>query len=182
MVRRPHALPVPHHLRPRYGSRPRRRPPHLRRLARGPLQGRRGHPLGAVAAHPEADPATSEIEAIATHTQAYGDIASAPDPTDPGRILLGPLHRHAATGFHLDAVYDVLFVRPVLAAAKLVRFLDREVIDTYVRGAGAVPRWLGYLVRRAQTGNLQTYLSALLAGSVVLAIAAVTLANVYAGS
>ncbi|MEV0097006.1 NADH-quinone oxidoreductase subunit L [Streptomyces sp. NPDC050738] len=139
-------------------------------------------PLGAVAAHPEADPATSEIEAIATHTQAYGDIASAPDPSDPGRLLLGPLHRHAAAGFHVDAVYDALFVRPVLAAAKLVRFLDREVVDTYVRGAGAVPRWLGYLVRRAQTGNLQTYLSALLAGSVVLAIAAVTLANVYAGS
>ncbi|GAA1357019.1 NADH-quinone oxidoreductase subunit 5 family protein [Streptomyces beijiangensis] len=139
-------------------------------------------PLGAVAAHPDADPATSEIEAIATHTQAYGSIASAPDPSDPGRLLLGPLHRHAVTGFHLDAVYDVLFVRPVLAAAKVVRFLDREVVDTYVRGAGAVPRWLGVLVRRAQTGNLQTYLSALLAGSVVLVIAAVTLANVYAGS
>ncbi|MBT2443363.1 NADH-quinone oxidoreductase subunit L [Streptomyces sp. ISL-36] len=139
-------------------------------------------PLGAVAAHPEGDAGLVEAEAIASHAPAYGDIASAPDPADPGRVLLGPLHRHAATGFHLDAVYRTLFVRPVQAAASLVRFLDREVVDTYVRGAGTGTNWLGWLVRRAQTGNVQTYLSALLAGSVVLAIAAVVLANVAAGA
>ncbi|MER6783206.1 NADH-quinone oxidoreductase subunit L [Streptomyces sp. NPDC000658] len=134
-------------------------------------------PLGAVAAHPESDAARVEAEAIATHTPAYGDVASAPDPADPGRLLLGPLHRHAAAGFHLDAVYQASFVRPALAAASLVRFLDREVVDTYVRGAGALPRWLGAAVRRAQTGNVQTYVSALLAGTVVLAVAALLVAS-----
>ncbi|MGA5893915.1 NADH-quinone oxidoreductase subunit L [Streptomyces venetus] len=134
-------------------------------------------PLGAVAAHPEGDAAQVEAEAIATHEPAYGDIAYAPDPADPGRLLLGPLHRPAAAGFHLDAVYTVLFVRPVRAGASLVRFLDREVVETYVRGAGALPRWLGAAVRRAQTGNVQTYVSALLAGTVVLAVAAVLVAT-----
>ncbi|KPI14318.1 proton-translocating NADH-quinone oxidoreductase, chain L [Actinobacteria bacterium OK074] len=134
-------------------------------------------PLGAVAAHPGADAAQVEAEAIATHTPAYGDIAAAPDPADPGRLLLGPLHRHAAAGFRLDAVYSALFVRPVQAGASLVRFLDREVVDTYVRGAGALPRLLGAAVRRAQTGNVQTYVSALLAGTVVLAVAAVLVAT-----
>lgn len=134
-------------------------------------------PLGAVAAHPEGDAAHVEAEAIATHEPAYGDVASAPDPADPGRLLLGPLHRHAAAGFHVDAVYHASFVRPVLAAAGLVRFLDREVVDTYVRGAGALPRWLGAAVRRAQTGNVQTYVSALLAGTVVLAVAALLVAS-----
>ncbi|MEU5767292.1 NADH-quinone oxidoreductase subunit L [Streptomyces asoensis] len=134
-------------------------------------------PLGAVAAHPEGDAGLVEAEAIATHTPAYGDVASAPDPADPGRLLLGPLHRHAAAGFHLDAVYEALFVRPVQAGASLVRFLDREVVDTYVRGAGALPRWLGAAVRRAQTGNVQTYVSALLAGTVVLAVAALLVAS-----
>ncbi|MEU6452976.1 NADH-quinone oxidoreductase subunit L [Streptomyces sp. NPDC047065] len=133
-------------------------------------------PLGAVAAHPEGDAALVEAEAIASHEPAYGNVASAPDPSDPGRLLLGPLHRHAAAGFHLDAVYTTLFVRPVQAGASLVRFLDREVVDTYVRGAGALPRWLGTAVRRAQTGNVQTYVSALLAGTVVLAVAAVLVA------
>ncbi|MFJ5998086.1 NADH-quinone oxidoreductase subunit L [Streptomyces sp. NPDC092370] len=134
-------------------------------------------PLGAVAAHPEGDAARVEAEAIATHEPAYGDIAYAPDPADPGRLLLGPLHRHAAAGFHLDAVYSALFVRPVQAGAGLVRFLDREVVETYVRGAGALPRWLGAAVRRAQTGNVQTYVSALLAGTVVLAVAVVLVAT-----
>lgn len=134
-------------------------------------------PMGAVAAHPEGDAGLVEAEAIASHAPAYGDVASAPDPADPGRLLLGPLHRHAAVGFHLDAVYAALFVRPVQAAATLVRFLDREVVDTYVRGAGALPRWLGTAVRRAQTGNLQTYVSALLAGTVVLVVAALLVAT-----
>ncbi|MFF9857725.1 NADH-quinone oxidoreductase subunit 5 family protein [Streptomyces tendae] len=134
-------------------------------------------PLGAVAAHPEGDAALVEAEAIAAHRPAYGDLASAPDPSDPGRLLLGPVHRHAAVGFHLDAVYTTLFVRPVQAGASLVRFLDREVVDTYVRAAGALPRLLGAAVRRAQTGNVQTYVSALLAGTVVLAVAAVLVAT-----
>ncbi|WP_405795781.1 NADH-quinone oxidoreductase subunit L [Streptomyces sp. NBC_01506] len=133
-------------------------------------------PMGALAAHPDAEPALSEVEAMASHTAVYGDIASAPDPADPGRLLLGRLHRHAAAGFHLDTVYRVLFQRPVQGAAQLVRFLDREVVDTYVRGAGTGTRWLGAAVRGAQTGNVQTYLGALLAGTVVLAIAAVLVA------
>lgn len=134
-------------------------------------------PLGAVAAHPDADAGTVEAEAIASHTPAYGDVASAPDPADPGRRLLGPLHPHAAAGFHLDAVYSALFVRPVRAGASLVRFLDREVVDTYVSGAGALPRLLGAAVRKAQTGNVQTYVSALLAGTVVLVVAALVVAT-----
>ncbi|MFJ8084983.1 NADH-quinone oxidoreductase subunit L [Streptomyces sp. NPDC096205] len=134
-------------------------------------------PLGAVAAHPEGDAGLVEAEAIASHAPAYGDMAYAPDPADPGRLLLGPLHRHAAVGFHLDAVYSALFVRPVRAGASLVRFLDREVVETYVRGAGALPRLLGAAVRRAQTGNVQTYVSALLAGTVVLAVAVVLVAT-----
>jgi NADH-quinone oxidoreductase subunit L len=134
-------------------------------------------PLGAVVAHPDADAGQVEAEAIAAHAPVFGDVAYAADPADPGRLLLGPLHRHAAVGFHLDAVYAALFVRPVQAGATLVRFLDREVVDTYVRGASALPRWLGSAVRRAQTGNVQTYVSALLAGTVVLTVAVLLVAT-----
>ncbi|MDT0346730.1 NADH-quinone oxidoreductase subunit 5 family protein [Streptomyces litchfieldiae] len=96
---------------------------------------------------------------------------------DPAPGLLGPLHRHAVAGFHLDNAYAAAFVRPVRAAARLVRFLDAAVIDTYVRGTAAAPGLLGALTRRAQTGNVQTYLSALAAGSLVLAVAAVLVAG-----
>ncbi|MFB7467745.1 NADH-quinone oxidoreductase subunit L [Streptomyces sp. NPDC056224] len=137
-----------------------------------------GTGLSASAAAAESAAETPEVAEV-THDHPAVPAGAAPDP---GKALLGPLHRHAADGFHLDAVYDRLFVRPVRAAAGLVRFLDREVVETYVRAAGAGPRLLGGLVRRAQTGNVQSYLSALLAGAVVLAIATAVLANVNAGS
>nr|WSX50344.1 NADH-quinone oxidoreductase subunit L [Streptomyces sp. NBC_00974] len=136
----------------------------------------RGVPASVAAAASAAE--SPEVDEV-THDHP---VVSARPAADPGRALLGPLHRHAADGFHLDAVYDRVFVRPVRAAAALVRFLDREVVDSYVRGAGLAPRLLGGLVRRAQTGNVQSYLSALLAGAVVLAIATAVLANVNAGS
>ncbi|MFI8386544.1 NADH-quinone oxidoreductase subunit L [Streptomyces sp. NPDC085540] len=123
----------------------------------------------------------AEAPEVAEVTHDHPAVPTGP-AADPGKAFLGPLHRHAAVGFHLDAVYDRLFVRPVRAAASLVRFLDREVVDTYVRGAGTGTQLLGSLVRRAQTGNVQSYLSALLAGAVVLAIATAVLANVNAGS
>ncbi|MGW7103879.1 NADH-quinone oxidoreductase subunit 5 family protein [Streptomyces sp. NPDC054838] len=135
-----------------------------------------GVPAAAAAAE-----SAAETPEVAEVTHDHPVVPAGPAP-DPGKGLLGPLHRHAADGFHLDAVYDRLFVRPVRGAASLVRFLDREVVDTYVRGAGTGPRLLGSLVRRAQTGNVQSYLSALLAGAVVLAIATAVIANVNAGS
>ena len=104
--------------------------------------------------------------------RAY-ESAEAEDPTP---ALLGPLRRPAAAGFHLDALYAAAVVRPVRAAAGLVRFLDRAVIDTYVRGAAGAPGLLGTLARRAQTGNVQTYLSTLVAGALVLGVAAVLVA------
>ncbi|MFF4005901.1 NADH-quinone oxidoreductase subunit L [Streptomyces sp. NPDC001717] len=137
----------------------------------------------AAAAAVAATVAESAAEAPEVAEVTHDHPAAAAGPAaDPGKVLLGPLHRHAAVGFHLDAVYDRLFVRPVLAAASLVRFLDREVVDTYVRGAGSAPRLFGSLVRRAQTGNVQSYLSALFAGAVVLAIATAVFANINAGS
>ncbi|MEV4556630.1 NADH-quinone oxidoreductase subunit L [Kitasatospora sp. NPDC049285] len=91
-------------------------------------------------------------------------------PADPAPRLLGPLYRPALHGFGVDRLYHLLFVRPTEAAARLVRFLDKAVVETYVRGAGAAPGWLGRAVRFAQTGNAQGYLSALLAGAVLLAV------------
>ncbi|WP_030055737.1 MULTISPECIES: NADH-quinone oxidoreductase subunit L [Streptomyces] len=89
---------------------------------------------------------------------------------DPGRTLLGPLFGPARHGFGVDRLYHALFVRPVAAAARLVRFLDREVVEGYVQGSGIGANLLGRAVRLAQTGNAQTYLSALLAGVVLLAV------------
>lgn len=110
------------------------------------------------------------VGVLVTYATWRHTTALSRDP-DPAPVLLGPLHRQAQAGFHLDALYDRAFVAPVRGGARLVNFLDREVVDAYVRGAARVPGWLGVALRRAQTGNAQTYLSALLAGAIILAIA-----------
>ncbi|GLW52924.1 NADH-quinone oxidoreductase subunit 5 family protein [Kitasatospora phosalacinea] len=110
------------------------------------------------------------VIAYAAWRAASARAADGQPATDPGRLLLGPLHGPAQHGFGVDRLYSALFVRPTAAAAKLVRFLDRAVVETYVRGAGAAPGWIGRAVRFAQTGNAQGYLSALLAGAVLLAV------------
>jgi NADH-quinone oxidoreductase subunit L len=99
--------------------------------------------------------------------EAGADAAAA---ADPAPLLLGPLLVPSRTGFGVDTFYDRAFVRPVLGAARLVSFLDREVVETYVKGAAGTPGVIGRVVRRAQNGNTQGYLSALAAGVVVLAV------------
>ncbi|WP_042428591.1 NADH-quinone oxidoreductase subunit 5 family protein [Streptacidiphilus anmyonensis] len=99
--------------------------------------------------------------------EAEADAAAA---ADPAPLLLGPLLQPSRNGFGVDALYDRAFVRPVLGAARLVSFLDREVVETYVQGAAGTPGLIGRVVRRAQNGNTQGYLSALAAGVVVLAV------------
>ncbi|WP_432090553.1 NADH-quinone oxidoreductase subunit 5 family protein [Streptomyces sp. NRRL F-5630] len=131
------------------------------------------HPLGAVAAGPEGDAGRTEAQAIASRPAAYGAPGGTEDPADPGRLLLGGLHRPAASGFHLDRLYSALAVTPVRAGATLVRFLDTAVVDTYVRAAAALPKLLGAAARRAQTGNIQTYLGALIAAAALLTCAVV---------
>ncbi|WP_037869449.1 NADH-quinone oxidoreductase subunit L [Streptomyces sp. SPB074] len=131
------------------------------------------YPLGAVAAGPEGDAGRTEAQAIASRPAAYGAPGGTEDPADPGRLLLGGLHRHAATGFHLDRLQSALAVAPVHAGATLVRFLDTAVVDTYVRAAAALPKLLGAAARRAQTGNIQTYLGALIAAAALLTCAVV---------
>ncbi|MDT0320897.1 NADH-quinone oxidoreductase subunit 5 family protein [Streptomyces millisiae] len=112
------------------------------------------------------------LAAYAAWRRAY-EGAAEDGSVDPAPALLRGLHPHAAAGFHADAAYAAAVVRPTEAAARLVRFLDRAVVDSYVRAAGAAPGLLGAAARRAQTGNVQTYLSAIVAGTLVLAVAAV---------
>jgi NADH-quinone oxidoreductase subunit L len=128
-----------------------------------------GHPSGNRAVEPPAGPpgAPPTHEAIAAASAAAEAVRLTPDPA---RILLGPLLTPATRGFGADRAYQALFVRPVTGAARLVRFFDREVIESYVRGTGTGARLLGTVVRRAQNGNAQTYLSALLAGAVIIAV------------
>lgn len=112
---------------------------------------------------------TADRLAVATVATLADAEALVPTPS-PTRLLLGPLTGPAARGFDVDRLYRAAVVLPTVAAARLVRFLDANVVETYVRGAANGTGLLGRLARRTQNGNPQTYLSALLAAATVLAV------------
>ncbi|KQZ89284.1 hypothetical protein ASD62_08165 [Phycicoccus sp. Root563] len=94
---------------------------------------------------------------------------------DPAR-LVGARQPAFDGGFGVDRLYVVLVARPVLATARLVVFLDREVVDAYVRGAAVGARLAGrggdraHRAERAATG-----LAWVVAGAVTVALAGVAL-------
>ncbi|MGH3241829.1 MAG: NADH-quinone oxidoreductase subunit 5 family protein [Spirillospora sp.] len=90
------------------------------------------------------------------------------DPAlDPARAL-GPARPLFARAFYVDELYALIIVRPVLALARYVVIFDGRQVDGAVVGAGRGARRLGGLLRVPENGNVQTYLTGLLAGVVVI--------------
>ncbi|MFI7449261.1 NADH-quinone oxidoreductase subunit L [Nonomuraea sp. NPDC049714] len=95
------------------------------------------------------------------------------DPTvDPAR-LLGPLRVPCEQAFYVDNLYAAVIVRPAVALAGFVVRADDTVVDGAVRGSGRSARGLSGLLRFAQNGNVQLYVSGLLAGVLLIAVGAV---------
>ncbi|GGK53192.1 NADH dehydrogenase [Planomonospora parontospora subsp. parontospora] len=95
------------------------------------------------------------------------------DPrSDPARML-GPFRLLCERAFYVDSAYRTLFVAPVLALAGLVVRTDDRAVDGAVRGSGRAALGLSGLMRSAQNGNLQLYLTGLLAGVLLIAVGAV---------
>jgi len=63
----------------------------------------------------------------------------------------------------------------VRAVARAVTLGDRDVVDAYPRAAATMTRWAGLALRRTQTGVATGYLTWLVAGAVVVAVAGVGL-------
>ncbi|MPY86078.1 MAG: hypothetical protein GEV00_23205 [Actinophytocola sp.] len=93
---------------------------------------------------------------------------------DPLRMV-GPLRTPFARGFFADALYDLVIVRGVAAAGRGTLRVDTDGIDATVVDSGRLARWLGALVRRTQTGNMQWYVTCVVVGAVALAVGAVVL-------
>jgi NADH-quinone oxidoreductase subunit L len=86
------------------------------------------------------------------------------------------VRRALERAFYVDAVYDRLVVGPVRVATGRVGWTDDTVVGGAVRGVGARSSRAAALVARTQGGNVQSYLTGLLAGVLLLAAAVVTLA------
>ncbi len=83
-----------------------------------------------------------------------------------------PWHAVALPLPAVDRIYAAGVVRPVRWLATLVRANDRDVIEGYADGTGFAARGLGWLLRQAQNGNVQTYLMVVVVGACAAAVAA----------
>ena len=73
--------------------------------------------------------------------------------------------------FYFDELYDALFYRPTVWAAKgFYRWIEEPLVDESSDSLGHDTRDLGRLVARAQTGLLRTYALAIASSVAVLAI------------
>ena len=96
--------------------------------------------------------------------------ARAGDPTADLRV-----RNVFGRAFFVDELYDTLFVRPVRRATRGVGWADDTVVGGAVTGVGGQTGRLAQAVSRTQGGNVQSYLTGLLAGVLLLVLVVVTL-------
>ncbi|WP_411285196.1 NADH-quinone oxidoreductase subunit L [Lapillicoccus sp.] len=99
--------------------------------------------------------------------------SAAADGGDPAARLGARWQQRSDRGFGVDTAYAAVG-RGVVSVARVVVTLDRDVVDAYPRGAGAVAGLLGRVGERAHRGVPSTGLVALVVGVVALAVAGVT--------
>ena len=131
-------------------------------------------PGGASAPSLTPELATTVLALLLTALGAIGAwLVWRRDPVaDPARAL-GRLRRPFEAAFYLDAVQDALVVRPVQAIARAVKTIDTRIVDGAVNGTGRAATGLGRLLAAAHAAGLGRYVTAALAGAVVLAAIAV---------
>jgi NADH-quinone oxidoreductase subunit L len=101
------------------------------------------------------------IAAFVTGRRRYAPAAESVPPRGFARVLYNK--------WYVDEFYEAVVVRPVLAISRgMARFIDQFLIDGAVNGAGFAARAFGWVGSRLQTGQLNSYAFALVAGVLLL--------------
>jgi NADH-quinone oxidoreductase subunit L len=79
--------------------------------------------------------------------------------------VLSALHEFWFSGWGFDKLYNVVFVRPFLAIAKLNK---ADVIDQLYTGIVAGTDGLYRLVARTQSGSLRWYIMGMVIGAILI--------------
>lgn len=87
---------------------------------------------------------------------------------DPAQVLARRAVPAADAGLGVDALYRRLVARPVLRLARVVAFVDTEVVDAYVRGAAVATRAAGWAGGRIHRGERPSAGAGLVLGALVV--------------
>jgi NADH-quinone oxidoreductase subunit L len=87
-----------------------------------------------------------------------------------------PLTRLFENKYYLDRIYEDLFVRLIFQRGwnRLMELIDVRLVDGAVNGSATVTRFISGRLRLAQTGQLQSYGLAIIAGILILVFAVFT--------
>lgn len=79
------------------------------------------------------------------------------------------LHKLLANKYYIDEVYNALIVQPIKNGSHFLlwQLVDNGIIDGIVNGVAIIVRFIGGLLRRSQTGVVQTYIVSMVLGIVI---------------
>jgi NADH-quinone oxidoreductase subunit L len=85
---------------------------------------------------------------------------------------LGGFYTLVYNKYFVDEVYDAAVVRPMIEGSTSVLWhvMDQGVIDGAVNGVGFQSKGIGGVLRRIQSGNIRSYATWVVVGSVALLI------------
>ena len=104
---------------------------------------------------------------------AYVLYVLKPGMADSIASAFGGLYKLVYNKYFVDEIYDAAIVKPTVNGSRAVlwRGIDVASIDGLVNGVGAVARGLGGGLRLIQSGNIRSYATWVVFGSIVLMIA-----------
>ena len=104
---------------------------------------------------------------------AYVMYVAKPALADSVASRVGVFYRLVYNKYFVDEIYDTVVVKPVvnISRAVLWRGVDAGLIDGAVNGIGAQSQGIGGLLRLLQSGNIRSYATWVVFGSVILVVA-----------
>ncbi|MFN3322329.1 MAG: NADH-quinone oxidoreductase subunit L [Bryobacteraceae bacterium] len=104
---------------------------------------------------------------------AYVMYVVSPGLPDSIANTLGGLYRLVHNKYYVDEVYDAAIVHPIRDGSKTILWkgVDSGIIDGTVNGVGSRSRGIGGVLRYLQAGNIRSYATWVVVGSVIVLLA-----------
>jgi NADH-quinone oxidoreductase subunit L len=104
---------------------------------------------------------------------AYVMYVAKPALADSVASRAGVFYRLVYNKYFVDEIYDAVVVKPVVSISRTVlwRGVDAGLIDGVVNGVGTQSQGLGGLLKLLQSGNIRSYATWVVFGSVILVVA-----------
>jgi NADH-quinone oxidoreductase subunit L len=114
---------------------------------------------------------------------AYVFYMAKPGLADEMADRFRPLYQAIYNKYFVDEIYDAAVVTPLVSGSREVLWKDVDVgvVDRFVNGVGAAARGVGGLLKRFQSGNIRSYATWVVFGSVALIVALGIAGNVFGG-